>query len=146
MKAFIENEAGSNKKNIFNEKTFEYKKTYIVSCAYPFPYGFIPNTTSGDGDCLDCFILTEKHLKPGDVIEAEPIGLMEQIEDGEEDHKILAVLPGEYTKVTDDIKEKLTDFVTHVFDYLEGKRIEVGRFLGKDDADALANEAMDRGF
>mgnify|MGYP001570857230 CR=1 FL=1 len=65
MKAFIENEAGSNQKNIYNEKTLEYKKTVTVSRKYPYPYGFILDTTSGDGDNLDVFVLTEKKLKSG---------------------------------------------------------------------------------
>jgi len=103
MKVFIENEADSNQKNLYNEKTLEYKKTVTVSRKYPYPYGFVLNTTSGDGDNLDCFIITDKKLKSGQVVECEPIGLMEQIETAwgqtggnieEEDHKMLAILPG----------------------------------------------------
>ena len=80
MKVFIENEAGSDQKNLYNEKTLEYKKTVTVSRKYPYPYGFILDTTSGDGDNLDCFIITERKVKTGQIIECEPIGLMEQIE------------------------------------------------------------------
>ena len=61
MKVFIENESGTDQKNVYNEKTLEYKKTVTVSRKYPFPYGFILDTTSGDGDNLDCFIITEKN-------------------------------------------------------------------------------------
>ena len=68
MKVFIENEAGSNQKNLYNEKTLEYRKTVGVSRKYPYPYGFILETTSGDGDNLDCFILTEKKLKTGSIV------------------------------------------------------------------------------
>ncbi len=39
MKVFIENEAGSNLKNLFNEDTLEFRKTVQVSAGYPFPYG-----------------------------------------------------------------------------------------------------------
>ena len=80
IKVFIENEAGSNQKNIYNEKTLQYKKTVIVSRKYPYPYGFILNTTSGDGDNADCFILTDKKLKIGEIVERRPIAMMEQIE------------------------------------------------------------------
>lgn len=140
MKVFIENEANSDQKNIFDEKTLEYKKTYIVSRKYPFPYGFIPETTSGDGDCLDCFVLTNRPLAKGAMVEAEPIGLMEQIEDGEEDHKILAVLPGEDFELTDIVKAQLKEFTEHVFDHKEGKKMCVGNFYDKDKAlEALAD-------
>ena len=76
MKVFIENEPGSNQKNLYNEKTLEYKKTVTVSRKYPFPYGFILSTTSGDGDNLDCFIITVQKLQTGQTVECEPIGIM----------------------------------------------------------------------
>lgn len=153
MKVFIENEAGSNKKNLHNEKTLEFKKTIEVSREYPFPYGFILGTTSGDGDNLDCFVLTDKKLKTGDIVDAEPIGLMEQTETAwepdrggiiEQDHNILAVLKGESVEVSDEVKEKLTDFVSHIFDHIEGKVVQVGRFLGREEAKNLINQSLDK--
>ena len=38
MKVFIENEAGSNIKNIHDEKTLEHKRRVEVSRPYPFPH------------------------------------------------------------------------------------------------------------
>jgi len=143
MKVFIENEAGSDKKNIYNEKTLEYKKTVTVARKYPFPYGFILNTTSGDGDNLDCFVLTDKKLNTGEIIDIEPIGYMEQIEDGKEDHNILANLPGGTFEATDEVKEKLTEFISHVFDDLPEMVVTPGRFLGKEDAEALIKQSLD---
>lgn len=142
MKVFIENEAGYDQKNLYNEKTLEYKKTVTVSRKYPFPYGFILGTTSGDGDNLDCFIITEQKLKTGQTIECEPIGLMEQIEDGEEDHNILAKLHGEEVMI-EEVKSKLTEFVSHVFDHKIGKIVKVGRFLGKEDAEKYIEKCLD---
>jgi len=143
MKVFIENEAGSNQKNLYNEKTLEFKKTVTVSREYPYPYGFILNTTSGDGDNLDCFILTDKKLKTEDIVDAEPIGFMEQIEDGNEDHNILANLPEETYEVSADVEEKLTEFISHVFDDLPEKVVTPGRFLGKEEAEALIKRSLD---
>src|SRR3989344_9388959 len=129
MKVFIENEAGTDQKNLYNEKTLEYKKTVTVSRRYPFPYGFILGTTSGDGDNLDCFIITNKELKTGEVIECEPIGVMKQTEDGKEDPNILAKLSGEEIVIDKHITERLTEFVSHVFDHRVGKVVTVGQFL-----------------
>ncbi len=143
MKVFIENEAGSDQKNLYNEKTLEYKKTVTVSRKYPFPYGFILGTTSGDGDNLDCFIITEQKLKTGQTIECEPIGIMEQIEDGEEDHNILARLLGDEVTINKEIKSKLTEFVSHVFDHLVGKVVKVGRFLGKEEAMKCVSKCLE---
>lgn len=143
MKVFIENEAGSNQKNFYNEKTLEYKKTVTVSRKYPYPYGFILDTTSGDGDNLDCFIITDKELRSGQVVECEPVGLMEQIETAwgkskggieEEDHNVLAILSSEEIEIDDRVKKKLRDFVSHVFDHLPNKKVRVGNFLDVDSA------------
>lgn len=134
MKVFIENESGSDKKNIFNEKTLEYKKTYPVSRKYPYPYGFVLETTSGDGDNLDCFVITDRFLKSGSIVEVEPIGLMKQVENGEQDDKILAVLPGETLEISNTLKATLKDFVEHVFDHLEDRKTLVGDFYGKEEA------------
>lgn len=143
MKVFIENEAGFDQKNLYNEKTLEYKKTVIVSRKYPFPYGFILDTTSGDGDNLDCFVLTKQKLKTGQIIECEPIGIMEQIEDGKEDHNVLAKLSGENAEVNDKIKEELTEFVLHVFDHRVGNVVKVRRFLGKEEAEKYIRQCLD---
>ena len=143
MKVFIENEAGTDQKNLYNEKTLEYKKTITVSRKYPFPYGFLLNTTSGDGDNLDCFILTDKELTTGQIIECEPIGIMEQFENGTEDHNILATLVGETATVNGDVVEKLTEFVSHVFDHRVGKIVTVGRFLDKTEAEKYISRCMD---
>ena len=137
MKVFIENEAGSDQKNIYDEKTLEYKKTYTVSRKYPFAYGFILNTTSGDGDNFDCFIITDKPLKTGQTVECKPVGIMEQFEDkdSKEDHNILANLSGEDIPVIGEIKEKLTEFVLHVFDHKPEKIVKIGNFLNKVEAE-----------
>lgn len=134
MKVFIENEAGSNIKNLFNEETLEYRKSVEVSASYPFPYGFLLNTKSGDGDSLDCFVLTNEHLKSRQIVEVEPIGMFEEIEDGEEDHKILAVLVGESWQTDENLEQNFRDFSAKVFSHLPNKKKIVGRFLGKDDA------------
>lgn len=144
MKVFIENEADSNKKNLYNEKTLEHKKTVTVSRKYPYPYGFILDTTSGDGDNVDVFIITDKQLKSGQIVECEPIGLMEQIEKswnksekdtGEIDHNVLMALKdSEHITVSDNTKKLLTDFVLHVFDHIQPNKNRAGDFLNKESA------------
>ena len=145
IKVLIENEAGSNKKNLYNEETLEHMKTVTVSREYPYPYGFILNTTSGDGMNLDCFVLTEKKLKSGDLVECEPIGVLLQREDDEEDNNILAVLKDETIEINENILQTLKSFIEHVFDHIEGKKIEVGDFLGKEAAIELIRECTDKG-
>ncbi len=58
---------------------------------YPADYGFIPQTLCDDGDPLDILVLGSSPLFPGCAVEARPIGLLEMIDGGENDYKILAV-------------------------------------------------------
>ena len=134
MKVFIENPAGSLVKHIHDEKTLKLKTTQRVSRAYPLPYGFLLNTTADDGDNVDCFVLTKRRLKTGTIVDCDAIGLMEQIEDGEVDHKVLAVIEGERETLDDDIKQRLAGFASHVFDHIPGKTMHIGAFLGREAA------------
>ncbi len=148
MKVFVQNEAGSNKKNIHNEKTLEYIRTETITGVYPYPYGFILDTTSGDGDNLDCFIITEKILETGQVVDCEPLGIMEQTEDDDVDNNVLAVLTDEKTDeksvIDDNLKSRLTEFSMHAFDHFEGKKMSVGRFSGKEEARKHIMECLDK--
>ena len=101
MHVLIENEAGSRAKNTYDERTLAFVRSAEVSAAYPFPYGFAIGTRSGDGDAVDCFVLTDKPLASGSIVECEPLALLEQIEDGEIDHKVLAALAGTKPKLDD---------------------------------------------
>jgi len=97
-------------------------------------------------------VLTDAKLEAGKIYECESIGLMEQIESAwspegknemEEDHNVLACLVGEQAEVTEEVKNKLTEFVSHVFDHLEGKVVNVGAFLGKEAAEKVIIETED---
>ncbi len=67
-----------------------------------------------------------------------------QIEDGEEDHNVLAVVQGENLEVDHGTRTKLTNFVGHVFDHVRGKQIWVGKFLGVQEAEAQVLRCRDR--
>jgi inorganic pyrophosphatase len=126
VRIFIENEAGSRRKNTFDEATLVHLRSAEVSAAYPYPYGFVLGTRGDDGDAVDCFVLTAEPLRSGTTVECEPIGLMEQIEDGEIDHKVLGVLPGGAVTLDDVVINKLTEFVMTVFAHIPGKDMRVG--------------------
>lgn len=144
MRVFIENEAGSAVKHTYDERTLAHVRAAKVSIAYPYPYGFVLGTRSGDGDAVDCFVLTRTPLKSGAIVECHAVGLLEQIEDGEVDHKVLALLPGEPMASHAAVHERLAAFVTGVFAHIPGKRIESGRMLGRSDAEAYIRQCSEK--
>ena len=142
MKVFIQNEAGSFIKHIHDEKSLTPNRTTVVSRSYLFPYGFVLDTTAA-GLNVDCFVLTNQSLRTGEIIDCVPIALMEQIEDTQEDHNVLAVIPGEPVHLDAQIQQTLSDFVTHVFDHIPGKKIRPGKFLNRGAALAYLRAHQD---
>ncbi len=134
MKAFIEVDAGTDQRPLYNEQTLEYIKTKTVYKPYPYAYGFLLNTISGDGEHLDCYIITTQSLTSGSIIDVEPIGMVESIENDEEDHKILCCLPDEKITIDSTIENNIRDFGEHYFDDRPDKHLIIGRFLGYEDA------------
>ena len=145
MRVFIENEAGSRRKNIYDERTLRHLRTVDVSASYPYPYGFVIGTVSGDDDAVDCFVLTSEPLTAGTMLECDPIGLLEQVEDGEIDHKVLAVPSGGSATIDDAVIAALKEFVSGVFSHVPDKRMEIGRLLDRDAAESYLRQCRGSG-
>lgn len=137
MKVLIENPAGSKNKNVFNEQTLEFQVAYPYARATPYHYGFIVNTASGDGDCFDRFVLSDKPMASGTIVEVDPIGMVEYIDSGETDNKVLCALKSEKVEVKKTTQNKITDFLLHVFDNKPERKVKVGRFYGTKEANEL---------
>src|SRR3569623_2081046 len=80
------------------------------SAPYPFDYGFAPQTLWEDGDPLDVVVLTTFPLHPGILVAVRPVAVMEMIDSGESDYKVIAV-PVE-DKRWDDVND-LSDLNKH---------------------------------
>jgi inorganic pyrophosphatase len=76
---------------------------------YPANYGMIPGTllskeSGGDGDPLDVVLLGPA-VPRGQVVEARLIGVLKLTDEGEQDDKLIAVLPGDLLDVPGGIGE-----------------------------------------
>lgn len=61
------------------------------SVFYPANYGFIPSTKAEDGDALDALVFINNSVPPSTVVRCRAIGMMNMVDSGEIDSKILAV-------------------------------------------------------
>jgi inorganic pyrophosphatase len=61
------------------------------SAPYPFDYGFAPQTLWEDGDPLDVVVLTTFPLHPGILVAVRPVAVIDMVDSGESDYKIIAV-------------------------------------------------------
>lgn len=143
VSVFIEAEAGSREKGVYDEASFEFRGVRRTLLPYPYPYGFLPGTPGGeDGECLDCYVVTRRALERGRSYEAELVGLLEMREDGEEDHKLVARIPGEEA---DEglprgraLRDELAAFIRGIFRAFPEVRLELGPLLPAAAAEALA--------
>ena len=89
----VEIQKGGKIKYEYDEKWHEMKVSTIFrdGFCFPFDYGYVPQTRGGDGDHLDVFVLGSQSVQMGAIVECRTIGIVELIDRGEQDDKILAV-------------------------------------------------------
>lgn len=89
----IEIPKGSHNKYEIDKETGMIKldRANYGAAAYPFEYGFAPQTLWEDGDALDVIIFATYPIQPGILVSVRPVALMKMTDSGESDDKILAV-------------------------------------------------------
>lgn len=99
---------------------------------YPGDYGFIPSTLGDDGDPLDVLVLVDQPSFPGCLMEVRAIGVLDMVDQGQGDEKILAVGASNprfddvanYSQIYTHILKEIKHFFS-IYKDLEGKRVEV---------------------
>lgn len=105
VNTIIEIPKGSNNKYEIDKETglIALDRANYSSAPYPFDYGFAPRTLWDDGDALDIVVLTTFPLAPGILVRVRPVAIMDMIDGGESDAKIIAVPADD--KRWDDVKD-----------------------------------------
>jgi len=139
----IEIPQGSQKKIEYDEELDDFKLnfTFWGDCKFPDNYGFVPETKAGDGDTLDVIVLNPKPLETGTVVVCRAVGIMETLDRGEVDNKLVAIPVGckEYEKIQDikdlpaGFEEKYREFYRLVA-IQKKKIIEIKGVFGKEKA------------
>lgn len=144
INVLIEIPAGSKNKYEFDKdlQAFALDRVLYSSVQYPYDYGFVPNTLADDGDPLDGMVLMDQPTFPGCVIAARPIGMLEMIDGGDRDEKILCVPAKDprYTKVMslDDIAQHRLDEIAEFFSTYKNLEKKVTEILGWKNLDKVA--------
>ena len=90
---FIEISKGTNIKYEYEDGKLQVDRFLNVPFAYPFNYGYIPNTLGRDNDPLDAVVLCEHPILPCSTIKCKLIGaLITEDEHGEDNKFILSEL------------------------------------------------------
>jgi len=127
LKAIVEVEKGSSTRAAIDEqlKIIGYRD---IGTPYPFAYGFILNTSSEDGDGVDCYILTDRDIRTGAIIDCVPIGLLEIFENQEVDSKVICVLEEDDFRFEPEHIQQIKRFVLHLFGKFPEIEIKFGDY------------------
>jgi inorganic pyrophosphatase len=144
----IDTPKGSRNKYKWDEalKTWRLAKILPPGLAFPWNYGFIPGTLSGDGDPLDALLLTEEPVFCGAVALARPRAIVGLEQNGQRNDRILASPAGEHEDriYADRIPERLLSEIEVFFEgyhRLRGNRVVATRRGGEEEARAAIREA-----
>lgn len=121
--------------------------------AKPCNYGFIPQTLDDDGDELDTLIVCSEPIPMGVWLEAKIVGVLNFVDDGEADHKVV-VVPADDRDTGDSInsledlgdrwKQKIEHHFTHYKDLKKPGSTVVEGWGDAEAAKAIIRECIER--
>lgn len=151
--AYIEISKGSKNKYELDKETglLRLDRILYTSTQYPHNYGFIPRTYAEDNDPLDVLLITSERIVPSTLVRGKPIGMIDMIDQGMRDVKILAVCPDDpfYQNYDDihDLPDHIVQEITYFFEtykVLEGKETLVPGLKGRDEALKVIKGSIER--
>lgn len=151
VNALIEIPKGSRAKYEVDKPSGLLKLDRVIhsSFVYPINYGFIPQTYGGDHDPLDILVLSSVAVEPLCLIEARIIGVMQMIDSGDADDKIISVAANDPSvNYIHNIEELPAHFFHELRNFfeeykkLENKQVRVEEFQDKASAIRIVEEAL----
>src|SRR5688500_15968348 len=152
LNAIIEIPRGSRAKYEIDKESGLIKLDRVIyaSMYYPLNYGFIPQTMGEDHDPLDIVVLTQVSVVPLCLIPSKVIGVMQMVDRGEADDKIIAVAEQDpsVSMINDvrDLPDHLRAELKHFFENyktLENKKVVVDEFLSREQAYKIIATSID---
>ncbi len=151
VNVIVEIGKGSKNKYEIDKKTglIALDRAMHTSQDYPFDYGFVPQSLWHDGDPLDVVILSTYPLMPGVLVRVRPVAIMNLIDDGEGDDKIIAVPHDDprwdNIKDLEDINKHTLKEIEHFFTTykkLQHKEVSVTGLNNKQSAEEAFSEGL----
>jgi inorganic pyrophosphatase len=152
VNAVIEIPQGSRAKYEIDKPSGLLKLDRVIysSFYYPVNYGFIPQSYGGDKDPLDILVITSLAVQPLTIMDAKVIGVMQMVDSGDADDKIIAVAANDpsvnhYNNI-EELQKHFFEELRHFFEEykkLENKTVIVEDFGDKATALKIVTEAID---
>jgi inorganic pyrophosphatase len=151
VNAIIEIPQGSRAKYEIDKPTGLLKLDRVIysSFYYPVNYGFIPQTYGDDKDPLDILVITSLPVTPLCLMEAKVMGVMQMIDSGDADDKIIAVAAKDpsvnHYNNLEELPKHFFEELRHFFEEykkLENKTVVVEEFGDKTTALKVIEEGI----
>ena len=148
----IEIPKGSKNKYEIDKETglIKLDRAMKTSQDYPFDYGFVPQTLWEDNDPLDVVVLTTYPLASNILVTVRPVAVMEMIDAGESDYKIIAVPTKDPRwddiKDLDDVNKHTIKEIKHFFEtykQIEDKEVKINGIKGKKEAKEAVQKSVE---
>ncbi|UQE75517.1 MULTISPECIES: inorganic diphosphatase [unclassified Gordonia (in: high G+C Gram-positive bacteria)] len=144
---------GRNKYEVDHETGKVYLDRYLYTpMGYPADYGYIDHTLGEDGDPQDAMVLLPESVFPGVIVKARIVGMYTMTDEAGGDDKLLAVPAGDprwdHIQDIDDVSKFELDAIAHFFEHYKdlepGKEVTPGGWVGKAEAEKVAQAAVAR--
>ncbi|MBI3088993.1 MAG: inorganic diphosphatase [Candidatus Colwellbacteria bacterium] len=152
INVLIEIPKGSRNKYELDKESGRIKLDRVLhsSVAYPADYGFIPGTQSDDGDALDVVLITRFPTFPGCELQARPIGMIEMVDTGENDEKIVAVPEKDpyfsswkdMNDIPEGMRNEINEFFATYKNLEPGKHVEIKGWKGAKEAEEIIKKSQ----
>lgn len=149
--AIIEIPAGCKVKYELDKDTgmLYVDRVLASSILYPHNYGFIPQTLCEDNDPLDVLVVMQSQVAPFSFMQVKPIGVLQMLDQGERDDKIIAVHCHDpafrnFNDISELPAHRLAEIRSFFEDYKanENKAVRVDEILGAEKAKEVIEEAI----
>lgn len=148
----VEIPAGSRNKYEYNEQAgvMALDRVLHSSVRYPFDYGFVPNTLAEDGAPLDAMVIMEEPTFAGCLIRSRPIGILEMVDCGAHDGKLLCVPEAGFRhkdirsirQIAPNQLEEVAEFF-RTYKNMEGRVTEITGWLDVEAVPALLQSCIE---
>ena len=151
MNVIVEINKGSKNKYEVDKKTglIALDRVMHTGQDFPFDYGFVPQSLWHDDDPLDVVLLATYPFPPGTLVHARPVALMNMIDSGEGDDKIIAVPVDDprFDNINDlgDVNPHTIKEIEHfytTYKKIQNKVVDVTGFQGKKEAENAFEEGV----
>lgn len=124
----------------------------FTSMAYPSDYGYVEDSLGEDGDPLDALVLLPESVYPGVVVKARVVAMYTMTDEAGGDDKLLCVpakdVRWDHIQDVGDVSEFELNAISHFFEHYKdlepGKEVTPGGWVGKDEAEKVAQAAVER--